>query len=179
MTPVPLHPALVHLPLGLAFILPILTVGFTWALCSGRIRPRAWLTIVGLEVLLLGAGLVALNTGEHEGDRIESAVPKTALESHEARAEQFLWATGVTLALAAAVLVVRRPAALRTLTAATVLGTLLVAAAAIRVGHAGGQLVYVHNAGAAYAQGNKARTPTGAERISAPLTESRADDDAR
>ena len=108
MTPVPLHPALVHLPLGLAFILPILTVGFTWALCSGRIRPRAWLTIVGLEVLLLGAGLVALNTGEHEGERIESAVPKTALESHEARAEQFLWATGVTLALAAAVLVVRR-----------------------------------------------------------------------
>jgi hypothetical protein len=33
---------------------------------------------------------------------------------------------------------------------ATVAGTVVVAAAAIRVGHAGGQLVYVHNAGAAY-----------------------------
>jgi len=179
VTSLPLHPALVHLPLGLAFILPILSVGFTWALWRARIRPRAWLAIVGLEVVLLGAGLVALNTGEHEGERVESAVPKTAIENHEARAEEFLWATGVTLALAAAVLVVRRPAAIQALTATTVLGTLLVAAAAIRVGHAGGQLVYVHNAGAVYAPGKKARTQTGAERISAPLTESSVDDDAR
>jgi hypothetical protein len=34
--------------------------------------------------------------------------------------------------------------------AATVVGSLVVVAAAIRVGHAGGQLVYAHNAGAAY-----------------------------
>jgi hypothetical protein len=36
----------------------------------------------------------------------------------------------------------------------TVIGTLLVPAAAMRVGHAGGQLVYVHNAATAYASDN-------------------------
>ncbi|HKN34337.1 MAG TPA: hypothetical protein VJX16_13950 [Terriglobales bacterium] len=38
----------------------------------------------------------------------------------------------------------------------TVIGTLLVAVAAVRVGHAGGQLVYVHNAATAYASDNNA-----------------------
>ena len=38
----------------------------------------------------------------------------------------------------------------RALSVATVVGTLAVAASAVRVGHAGGRLVYEHNAGAAY-----------------------------
>lgn len=47
-------------------------------------------------------------------------------------------------------LVFRRPAPARALAAATVAGSILVTASAVRVGHAGGQLVYKHNAGAAY-----------------------------
>jgi uncharacterized membrane protein len=152
----PLHPALVHLPLGLAFILPALTLGFAWAAWKNPLKRSAWILIVVLQAVLLGAGFVAMNTGEREGERIERAVPKAAIERHEELAEQFLWATGITLVVAAGALVFRRPGAVRTLTGAAVLGTLLVAAAALRVGHAGGQLVYVHNAGAAYALGNKA-----------------------
>jgi hypothetical protein len=117
--------------------------------------------IVLLQALLFAGGLVAMNTGEQEEHRVESAVPEPALERHEAYAEQFLWATGITLAAAGLVLVLRRPAAVRTLTALTALGTLVVAGAALRVGHAGGQLVYVHNAGAAYASGSKATSKAG------------------
>ena len=150
MTSIPLHPALVHLPLGLAFVIPALAAGFAWAIWKGRIRPRAWLVIVILQGLLLGGGLLAMNTGEREGERVEAVVPEQAIERHELLAEQFVWATAITLAAATLVLLFRRPVTARILTIATIAGTVVVTAAAIRVGHAGGQLVYVHNAAAAY-----------------------------
>jgi uncharacterized membrane protein len=156
VTSLPLHPAIVHLPLGLAFIMPAVALGFAWALWTGRIRPRAWVTIAALQAVLLGAGLVAMNTGEREEERVESVVPDAALERHEEYAEQFVWATGLTLGLALLVLALPRPGTARALAAGVVVGTCLVAALAIRVGHAGGQLVYVHNAGAAYAPAREA-----------------------
>lgn len=153
MTSLPLHPAVVHVPLGLAFIIPALAIGFAWAVWSGRVRLRAWIVIAGLQAVLFGAGLLAMNTGEREEDRVEAVVPDTALDRHEMYAEQFLWATGITLVLAGLVPVLRQRAVSRVLMSATIAGSLVVAAAAVRVGHAGGQLVYVHNAGAAYAPG--------------------------
>ena len=158
MTSLPLHPAIVHLPLGLAFIIPALAAGFAWALWRERVRPRAWLAIVLLQATLLTAGLVAMNTGEREEERVERVVPDAALERHEEYAEQFVWATAITLVLAGLVPIFRNNSIVRAMTLATVVGTLVVAGAAIRVGHAGGQLVYVHNAGAAYAPATRTST---------------------
>jgi hypothetical protein len=131
-------------------VMPALAIGFVWALWTGRAHARSWAGIVALQAVLLGAGLVAMNTGEREEERVETVVPKGAISQHEADADQFVWATGGTLLLAALVLVSPRTAATRALAITTVVGTVLVAASAIRVGHAGGRLVYVHNAGAAY-----------------------------
>ena len=158
MTSVPLHPALVHIPLGLALVLPVIVIVFTWALWTGRLRTRAWLTVVLLLATVLGAGLVALNTGQREEEKVEAVVPEAAIAQHEALAEQFLWVTGASLVVAALVLVLHRPLAVRAATVATVFCAFLVTGAALRTGHAGGQLVYVHNAAAAYASGGKAPT---------------------
>jgi uncharacterized membrane protein len=167
VTSLPLHPAIVHLPLGLAFVIPALAVGFAWALWRGRIRQRAWIAIIALQAVLLTAGLAAMNTGEREEDRVERIVPEAAIEQHEEYAEQFVWATGLTLLPAVLVLAFRKPAMARAMAALTVAGSFVVAAAAVRVGHAGGQLVYVHNAGAAYAvagqQVTRDAAPTAAE----------------
>lgn len=152
---VPLHPALVHIPLGLSFIMPALAVGLVWAIGKGQLKPRTWIVLVVALAVLLGAGLLALSTGHNEEDRVEGIVPEAAIATHEAYAEQFLWVTGITLGVSALVLVVRRRMPLRALTAATVVGTFLIGAAAVRVGHAGGQLVYVHNAPAAYRAPNQ------------------------
>jgi uncharacterized membrane protein len=173
MTSLPLHPALVHLPLALAFVLPMVAAAGAWALWTARLRPRAWIAVVALQAILLGGGMVAMNTGEREEGRVERIVPESALEVHEAYAEQFVWATGATLALAALVLVSRRRALAQSLTVATVVGTVIVAAAAIRVGHAGGRLVYEHNAGAAYAPQRGASPANGG----APATRHVPDDD--
>ena len=174
MTSLPLHPAIVHLPLGLAFVLPALAIGYAWAVWKGKVRARAWLAIVALQAVLLAAGVVAMNTGEREEDRVERVVPSAALEQHEAYAEHFVWATGFTLVLAGLVLVSRRPAIAHALTLATVAGTIVVAAAAIRVGHAGGRLVYVHNAGSAY---GGAAPAAGADRGTPAAREARRGDD--
>ncbi len=178
MTSLPLHPAIVHLPLGLAFVIPALAAGFAWAVWRGGLRRRAWLSIVALQAVLLSAGLVAMNTGEREEDRVKRAVPRAAIHQHEEYAEQFVWAAGITLVLAAVVLVSPRPALAKAVTVATVAGTFVVAAAAIRVGHAGGQLVYAHNAAAAYSA--TANTPEVQKSPSTPAASaSPGDDDDR
>jgi uncharacterized membrane protein len=166
MTSLPLHPAFVHLPLGLAILMPLAALGFAWALWTGRVRPRAWISIVALQALLLGAGLAAVNTGQREEDRVERVVAESAIQLHEAYAEQFVWAIGIALAIAALVLVARRPALLRATLCAAVAGTLVVAALGLRVGHAGGRLVYAEGAASAYVTRNVAgaRHEPGSER---------------
>ena len=153
MNPLPIHPAIVHLPLGLAFVMPAVAIGLAWAIWTGRLQPRAWVLVAALQAVLLAGGVAARATGEHDEDRVERLVPDASLERHEALATQFLGITGATLAAALFAVVFRRPAVRQTLAAATIVGTVLVTVAAIRVGHAGGQLVYQHNAGAAYATG--------------------------
>ena len=152
MGSMPLHPAVVHLPLAIAILMPLVASGFAWALWTGRVRPRAWLAVVALQALLLGSGLVATRTGEAEEERVENVIQESALHRHEALADQFVWSGGFTLVLAGLVLVVRRPAAVRALASGVVASTLVVAALGLRVGHAGGELVYVHGAASAYAQ---------------------------
>jgi uncharacterized membrane protein len=169
---VPLHPALVHIPLGLALVIPLVAAGLAWALWTGRIDARVWLAIIALQAVLVGAALVAMNTGEREADRVEAVVPRAALRSHEAAADQFLWAAAATLMLTGLVVITRRTAATRALALVSVAGTIVVAGIALRVGHAGGQLVYVHNAGAAYASRAVAHTQPAAE-IAAPPVEKR------
>lgn len=146
----PLHPVMVHLPLALALLMPIFAAVAAWALWTGRIGRRAWLGIAALQLLLVSTAIVAVKTGEGEEDRVEAVVPESAMHQHEEYAEQFTWGAVVVLGFTLIALV---PAAGRSFALVTLLGTMAVAGLAIRVGHAGGQLVYVHNAGAAYRSG--------------------------
>lgn len=174
MSSLPLHPAMVHLPLGLAMVMPLLAAGFAWGLWTGRVRPRAWIAVVGLQALLLGAGMFAINTGKAEEERVENVIQERTLQQHEELAEQFVWSAGATLGLACLVLVFRRPAVFRTSAAVTAVATVIVAALALRVGHAGGQLVYVHGAASAYTSAGKAST---SDSTAQPSTRPAGDDD--
>jgi hypothetical protein len=150
MNVLPLHPAIVHLPIALALLMPLFAAGVAWALWTGRVGPRAWMVVVVLQALLLGSALVAIKTGGAEEDRVERVVQESVLHQHEELAEQFAWATGATLGLAALVLALRPSVASRATSMAVVAATLVVAGLGLRVGHAGGELVYVHGAASAY-----------------------------
>ncbi|MGH9641352.1 MAG: DUF2231 domain-containing protein [Terriglobales bacterium] len=151
----PLHPALVHMPLALAFIAPFLALGFTWALWKGRIHSRAWIIIAALQAVLLLSGLIAMYFGEREEARLKSRVSPALLEQHDDLADQFLWVAGFTLGAASLVPLLRRPRTVRALAVTTLAGSLLSAGAAFRAGHTGGELVYLHNAAAPYLTVNK------------------------
>lgn len=175
MNGLPLHPAVVHLPVALAVLMPLIAAGFAWALWTGRVRLRAWTAVVALQALLVAGGLVAMKTGEGEEDRVEPVVPEAAIHLHEEYAEQFIWSAGASLALAALVLAGRKPPVSNVLAGVFVAATLGVAGMALRVGHAGGQLVYVHGAASAYAP--VSGVPTAA--VGGPVAVPRQDDDDR
>lgn len=174
MNSLPLHPAIVHIPLGLAMLMPLLAAGFAWAIWTGRLGPRAWLAIVALQALLVGSAMIAINTGGAEEERVENVVPESPLHQHEEFAEQFAWAGGAAMVLSALVLLGRSSTVSGPLIAVALLATVAVAALGLRVGHAGGQLVYGHNAASAYAS-----AAIGPDSSPAPTRADRDDDDDR
>lgn len=85
----PLHPALVHLPLGLAAVLPIAALGLALALWRGWLPARAWVGLVVLQAMLVAGGVVALRTGEADEERVERTVGEASIEAHEHAAQRF------------------------------------------------------------------------------------------
>jgi len=159
MTTVPLHAALVHVPLGLAFVLPLLSVGLALALWRGLVPRRAWLIAAALQACLALGGVAALRTGEQDEERVERITGDAAIERHERAAERFVWGSAIVLAIAVAVLVVpaRATAGVAALAA---LGAVAVAGLAYRTGKAGGELVYARGGAAAYATSPRAASLT-------------------
>lgn len=148
MLPDPLHPAVVHLPIALALLVPLVAAFALLASRFGFLPARSWAFAVLLQALLLGSAFVAQETGEEEEERVERVVAERHIEDHEERAEQLLIGAGLGLLVIGAGLAPGRVGAL-----ARPLGlalSLLVAALAADVGHSGGRLVYEHGAASAY-----------------------------
>lgn len=144
------HPKLVHVPMALGVLMPLIAGGLLLAWWRKWLPQRAWFLAVGLQVILFGSGILALRSGEAEEHKVERVVAERFIEEHEEAAELFVWASGGVLAvmLLGGALGSRRaafPAA-----AAATLGTLLVLGLGYRTGQAGGSLVYEHGAAQAY-----------------------------
>ena len=141
---------LVHSPIVLAVLAPLLAAGAFWAIQSERLPRRSWLGIVILQIALVGTVWIATETGENEEDRVERVVAERHIEEHEEAAGRFLPLAALVLPLAAAGLLSGRVGTInRALTVALSLAAL---AAAGSTGHSGGELVYRHGAAAAYLQ---------------------------
>ena len=154
----PLHPIVVHIPLVLAGLIPIVAGWLTWRTLRGASNRRAWAAALALQAVVLGGALVALRTGGQEEERVEERVPEAAIEVHEERAEAFTIGAGVVGALLLAAVALRGRGAAAAGAAATVAAAVVVLLG-VRTGEAGGQLVYVHDAPAAYAQPGAATSP--------------------
>lgn len=145
----PLHPVLVHLPLGLVIVIPALALAFLLAVRRRWLPAKAWWAVAALQALLLAGGVAALRSGEADEERAEQRVPEAAIEAHEEAAGRFVIGAGAVLALALLPLVARRESWQTAGRVATVAGSLAVLGLGIDVGHKGGELVYRHGAAAA------------------------------
>lgn len=158
MQTVPLHPAIVHLPLALALLAPVVLGGLAVALWRGTLGRRGWTVAIAVQGLLVLTGIMALRTGEADEERAEQVVPGAALEAHEERGEQFVLAAGAGLILAGLALAGPHRSR-RWVAAGAAASTLVTAGLGLATGQAGGELVYRHGAAAAYARAPGAAPP--------------------
>ncbi len=150
MPDLPLHAAIVHLPLGLSFVVPLVALGTWIAVRRGRLPRSAFAILAALQLAVAGSGFAAMAAGDREEKRVAAVVAKGIIHDHEERAEAFVWTASAVAALSIALLLV--PARLLGAAAAlTVAGTLVASAMALVAGRAGGEIVYRHGGASVYA----------------------------
>jgi uncharacterized membrane protein len=148
----PLHPLIVHLPLALAVLLPFLAAGAILSWWRGWLPGRrAWTVVVVLQALLTVSAWAALRTGEAEEERVEGTIAESVLESHEEAAKAFLGATAGVLVMTVLAFSIPGERVPRLVAALALAGMVIGTFLAVRVGRAGGELVYRHGAATAYA----------------------------
>lgn len=148
---VPFHPLVVHLPLALTVILPVLIFVFAGFIFKNKLPHQTWLVIIGLQLLTTVSGYVALESGEDEEHQVERVVDKKIIHQHEERAEVFVGATVVTLVLSIAAYFLQRQLQLYVNLFIGLL-SLVCCYLAYLTGGSGGELVYRHGAASAYIQ---------------------------
>lgn len=153
MSNLPMHPAIVHLPLGLAVLLPLIAITFCIAIWRGWLPAKSWVIVTALHLILFGSALLAMKTGEREEERVEEVVGESALESHEEMGEIFAWASGITLLITGGAMFFRKKNLGFASRAGASLGLITVAGLALATGHSGGALVYQKGAASAYVEG--------------------------
>jgi uncharacterized membrane protein len=146
----PLHPAIVHFPIALAFILPVLILVFSLMIKKNKMAPQAWFIIIGLQLLTTVTGYVSLESGEEAEDVVEKVLDKKLIHEHEERAEIFVGSTVVALVLSTAAFFLRKEFQFILKLVVFVL-SLVSSFLAYRTGHSGGELVYRYGAASAYA----------------------------
>jgi uncharacterized membrane protein len=144
----PIHPAIVHVPLGLSFAIPIVALAALLWFWRGRSVTAVWLVVILLQCMVVGGALVALRTGEADEERVERIVGERPLETHESASKQFLAIAAASLLVSIIVLVPR--VSRRGALIAAVVATLVTAGMAVRAGHSGGEVVYVHGGARAH-----------------------------
>jgi uncharacterized membrane protein len=147
------HPKLVHLPMALAILMPLVAFGLWLAWRRGWLPARTWLVATALQAILVGSGVLSLRSGEAEEETVEGIVGEAAIEAHEEAAELFVWASGGVLALMGVAWALSSRRAGPTIALAASVGTLVVFVLGYRTGQAGGELVYRHGAAQAYVDG--------------------------
>ncbi len=151
MNSVPLHPSIVHIPIALAVLMPLVAGGLLLAWWRGWFPRRVLIVAVLMQATLVGTSFAALETGEGDEERVEKVLASEAgLEAHEEAAEGFFLATIAVLVLMGAGALIPKESVGRGALAVAVVGTLVVAGLGYRVGHAGGELVYLDGAARAY-----------------------------
>ena len=174
MSDLPLHPIVVHLPIALSVLVPVVSTGILLAGHRGWLPRHAFLIAVALQLLLIGSGVVALKTGEPDAELAERVVPEAAIETHEEAAEVFVYAAGALgLGFVAVAFLKDRPAA-KTLAAIATSGSVAVLWLGYQAGHAGGRLVYECGAASAHIATHAA----GASPTRGPSPDAEADADA-
>jgi uncharacterized membrane protein len=150
MSQLPLHPMIVHFPIALACLLPVVLIVFAWGLGRRGWSRMAWLAPLSLQALVFFSAWFALQLGERDEDRVEQVIAEQRIEAHEEAGERFVLASGILLLLMTIPLVWGTRVLPFLLVGLSLVSVFLV----YQAGHSGAQLV--HGAGGVSASLNPA-----------------------
>lgn len=170
MSGIPLHPGIVHVPVGIAFVLPVIAVGVVVALARAEAPRWPFGVVVALLTFMTIGGFAAMQTGEDEEERVERVVDESLIHEHEEAAELFVYVAFTTLVISVGGLSLPDRWA-RVARITTAVASIALTGLAFRAGEKGGELVYRHGAAAAYTN------PGSAPGAGAPARGARDDDD--
>lgn len=154
--PTPFHPVIVHFPIVISFLLPLLIMVFAYMIKINKMTPRGWLIIVGLQMFATITGYVALESGETEEDLVEKIVESKYINQHENAAEIFVGASVLVLVVSVAVFFLKSSLQFYVQIGITLL-SIVAAFLGYRAGKFGGELVYVHGAASAHLEAPERR----------------------
>ncbi len=161
MFDLPLHPKIVHLPMALAVLMPLVFGGALLSWIRGWLPRQAFGVALALQLALVASGFASLRSGEVDEEVAERVVSHELIHEHEEAGEVFFAAgMAVLLAAGAAVALKREPLA-RGLAVLAFIGSFVVLGLGVRAGHLGGELAYRHGAASAFREGTTgAPTPS-------------------
>ncbi len=162
LIPTPLHPAVVHLPIALAVLVPLFAVGAVIVIARGAKPLASWGITTALVAALAMSSYIALETGEDQEEKVEAVVPEAAFERHEKSADQFFQLSLLVLGISALGFLPRTAGTGARYIATA--GTLVLVFAGYRVGHSGGEMVYKYGAASAYVDPSLPNTTMTVER---------------
>lgn len=149
MNGLPLHPILVHLPLGLCMVMPVIALCIALGIRKKLFTAKLWLLVVVLQAVVFGSAFAAMKAGGHEEEKVEKIVAEKFIHEHEEAGETFVMISGIILGIAVLGLFSKKSFGQLAIIL-TVLASIASVILAIEAGHSGGSLVYLYGAGKAY-----------------------------
>ncbi|MFT4577423.1 MAG: putative membrane protein [Nitrospinales bacterium] len=147
MFDLPLHPVVVHFPIVLGILLPLVALACWWAIRKYQMNPYAWVLVIALAFGYGVSSYIAVEMGEEDEEKVEEVVSEKIIEEHEEAGELILWVSGGLFIFSLAGLYRKGLHAVR-------LGVVILALVAViplvDAGHTGGKLVYQYGAANAH-----------------------------
>jgi len=148
MDNLPLHPILVHFPIALGLLAPVILLLVWLGIHKWNWPTRTWSLIPLIYIVLLATSLGAVKTGEIDEEKVEPYLTYGAIEEHEEMGEKIPWVFAALLVLSTTPFLFRSRKKL--LMATTLVFSIASIAPIVVTGHTGGELVYKKGAANAH-----------------------------
>lgn len=139
MFDLPLHPIIIHFPIAIGCLMPVLMIFIAIAIRKWQWPARTWWVIVLLQSIFFLSSMVAVKTGELDEESGRAPLV-SGMEEHEEWGEKVPIAAGIILALT--LMPIFLPKKYNAALIVSILGSMLVVGLLIQTGHTGGQLVH-------------------------------------